>query len=84
MNAFFLLIVVAIIGIVLWVQKHSDSGHAADNRAAVELAEQSGSSSPPTSAPAGQAQPNYMKRALDRARAVRDQARAGTQQAQEP
>jgi hypothetical protein len=85
MNAFFLLVVVAIIGVVLWFQKHSDSGHAAETRAAVELAEQTGASPQPTSAPSGQASSHsYMKRAIDRARDVRDQARAGTQQAQEP
>jgi hypothetical protein len=85
MNAFFLLIVVAVIGVVFWFQKHSDSGRAAETRAAVELAEQTGASPQPSSAANGQAPPHsYMKRAIDRARDVRDQARAGTQQAQEP
>ena len=85
MNAFFLLVVVAIIGVAFWFQKHSDSGHDADNRAAVELAEKSGTSPQSTPAPNGQTAPHsYMKRALDRARDVRDQARARTQAAQDP
>jgi hypothetical protein len=85
MNVFFLLVVVAVIGVVLWFQKHSDSGHAADTHAAIELAEKSGTSPQPSSAPTAQTSPHtYMKRALDRARDVRDQARDRTQQAQEP
>ena len=85
MNAFFLLVVIAVIGVVLWFQKHSENGHDADNRAAVELAEKSGTSPQPNSAPSAQTSPHsYMKRALDRAHDVRDQARARTQQAQEP
>ena len=85
MNAFFLLIVVAIIGVAFWFQKHSESAHDADTRAAIELAEKSATPAQPNSAPSAQTSPHsYMKRALDRARDVRDQARVGTQQAQEP
>ena len=85
MNLVFILVVVAVIGGVFWFQKHSDSGHAADTRAAIELAEKSGISPQPSSAPTAETSPHtYMKRAIDRARDVRDQARARTQQAQEP
>ena len=85
MNLVFILVVVAVIGGVFWFQKHSDSGHAADTRAAIELAEKSGTSPQPSSAPPAETSPHtYMKRAIDRARDVRDQARARTQQAQKP
>jgi hypothetical protein len=85
MNAFFLLIVVAIIGFALWFQKHAETPHDAETRAAVELAEANPTSAAASPSPNGQASPrSYMKRALDRARDVRDAARAQTQQAQEP
>jgi len=85
MNAFFLLIVVAIIGLALWLQKHAETPHDADTRAAVELAEVNPTSPARSPSPNGQLSPHsYMKRALDRARDVRDSARARTQQAQEP
>jgi hypothetical protein len=85
MNAFFLLVVVAIIGIAFWFQKHSETAHDADNRAAVELAEKSGTSPQPSAGPNGQTSSHsYMKRAIDRAHEVRDQARGSTQAAQEP
>jgi hypothetical protein len=85
MNAFFLLVVVAIIGFAFWFQKLSVSAHDADNRAAIELAEKSGTSPQPSAASNGQsAAHSYMKGALDRARDVRDQGRARTQAAQDP
>lgn len=85
MNAFFFLVVVAIIGIALWLQKHAETPHDADTRTAVELAEANPNSPAPRSSRNGQiSEQNYMKRALDRARDVRDQARAHTQSAQDP
>jgi len=85
MNVFFLVVVIAVIGIAFWFQKQNDKGHEADTRAAIELAEQSGASPQPTAAPGSQPSPHtYMKRALDRARDVRDEARQRTETAQEP
>jgi hypothetical protein len=85
MNLVFVLIVVAILGLAFWLQKHGDSGHHADVRTAVELAEKSETSPQPSSAPVGQAsEHSYMKRAIDRARDVAEHERARTQQAQEP
>ena len=84
MNAFFLLVVVAIIGVALWLQRHAATPHDADTRTAIELAESSAASPRPNSSPAASAsEHSYMKRALDRARDVRDQARAHTQAAQD-
>jgi hypothetical protein len=76
-----LLIAVLIVGLgyVFLRQKESE-------KVARPLAAQSVASSPAlTPVPRGQAsQYNYMKRAVDRASDVRDQARARTQEAQDP
>ena len=85
MNLFFVLVVVAILGIAFWFQSRSGTAPNADTRTAIELAETTPTPLRASPAPSVQGSPrNYLKRALDRARDVRDEARAGTQQAQEP
>ena len=79
-----LLIVVLIVGLGYVFLRQKQNEKAAT--AAKPVTAQSVASSPAlTPAPRGQAsEHNYMKRALDRASDVRDQARARTEEAQNP
>jgi hypothetical protein len=63
----------------LWQKQHDGVQPASANKPAQVAAAQ------PTPAPRGQASEyNWMKRSLDRAADVRDQARARTKEAQDP
>ena len=85
MNLVFILIVVAVLGAAFFLQKHSGMKPDADTRAAIELAEATPTPAGASPAPRGESSPHtYLKRALDRARDVRDQERSRTQAAQEP
>ena len=68
----------------LWQKKNQQKAAEPEPRAVAQL--QSATPKPAlTPAPRGQASEyNWMKRALDRASDVRDQARAQTKEAQEP
>lgn len=79
-------IVIAGIGgaLFLW-QKQNEPKTAAPETHAATQQQSVPSKSPLTPAPRGQASEyNWMKRALDRAADVRDQARSRTKEAQEP
>ena len=87
MRAFLIIAVVAGLGFVFLRQKQSETPPAPAQPAAAQAA--SAKPAPVaaalTPAPRGQASEyNYMKRALDRAHDVRDQARAQTAAAQNP
>jgi hypothetical protein len=71
-------------GLFLWQKQHEQKTAPAEDRIATQP--QSAASKPAlTPAPRGQASEyNWMKRALDRAADVRDQARAQTKEAQDP
>ena len=78
MRNFLILLVIAGLGYVFLRQKQNEKEVNASAKPAT-------AQSVASSAPRGQASEyNYMKRALDRASDVRDQARAQTQEAQDP
>jgi hypothetical protein len=71
-------------GLFLWQKQHAQKGLPAESRAATQ---QQSVTSKPALTPAGRGQAseyNWMKRAIDRAADVRDQARAQTKEAQDP
>jgi hypothetical protein len=79
MRAFLIFLVIAGLGFVFLRQKQSDTPTTPAKPVAAQTA------AALTPAPPGQASEyNYMKRALDRARDVRDQSRAQTAAAQNP
>ena len=70
-------------GLFLWQKRAEQKTPAPEIRAATQ--QQSATTAALTPAPRGQASEyNWMKRSLDRAADVRDQARARTKEAQEP
>jgi len=71
-------------GLFLWQKKNEQKTTGPEPRVVAQL--QSATPKPPlTPAPRGQASEyNWMKRALDRAADVRDQARAQSKEAQDP
>ena len=70
------------LGLVYWWQKHNDASSVTSKPGAPETPK--AMTSQPTPAPRGQASEyNWMKRALDRAATVRDQAREQTKESQE-
>jgi hypothetical protein len=71
-------------GLFLWQKKNEQKTLPSETRVAAQA--QSANSKPAlTPAPRGQASEyNWMKRALDRAADVRDQARSQTKEAQDP
>jgi hypothetical protein len=88
MRGFLIFLLVVGLGIVFWRQKQREAA-SASTKPVVSQSQSIGVKQPPppqlTPAPRGQAsQYNYMKRALDRAADVRDQARAQTKEAQDP
>lgn len=81
MRGFLIFVIVVILGFVYLHQKQNETPSATQKP--VQSVE--ATPAPLAPAPPGQAsQYNYMKRALDRARDVRDQSRAQTQEAQKP
>lgn len=88
MRGFIIFVLAAALGFVFLRQKQSDPAPAALKPVAAQTT--AAKPAPPpvaalTPAPRGQASEyNYMKRALDRARDVRDQSRAQTAAAQNP
>jgi hypothetical protein len=71
-------------GLFVWQKQHEQKAASAESPAATQ--QQTITSKPTlTPAPRGQAsEHNWMKRTLDRAADVRDQARAQTKEAQDP
>jgi hypothetical protein len=70
-------------GLFFWQKQHEQKTAGPDNPAPAQT--QSVTKTELTPAPRGQASEyNWMKRSLDRAADVRDQARARTKEAQEP
>ena len=87
MRGFLIFLVFVGLGIVFWRQKQQEAAPA-PIKPGVSRSQSIGVKPTPqpqlTPAPRGQAsQYNYMKRALDRAADVRDQARAQTKEAQD-
>jgi hypothetical protein len=81
MRGLLILVVIVGLGYLFLRQKQNEKSSSA----AATLQSVPTASSSLTPAPRGQASEyNYMKRALDRASDVRDQARARTQEAQDP
>jgi hypothetical protein len=77
MRGFLIFAIIAILGAFYFWQKHNEAPPV-EQKAAVSTAQL-------TPAPRGQASEyNWMKRALDRAADVRDQARSQTKEAQDP
>jgi hypothetical protein len=71
-------------GLFLWQKQHERKPAPAENHVAT-LPQAAASKQVLTPAPRGQASEyNWMKRALDRAADVRDQARTQTKEAQDP
>ena len=84
MRGFLIFIVVVGLGFLYLRQKQSETAPSPDKPVATQPAGVKATPAPLTPAPRGQAsQYNYMKRALDRAADVRDQARARTSDAQD-
>jgi hypothetical protein len=70
-------------GLFLWQKKHEPRTASSQDSAAVKQSTTAQTALTPT--PRGQASEyNWMKRSLDRAADVRDQARARTKEAQDP
>jgi hypothetical protein len=91
MKTFVIFLVIAGLGVLFVIQKRSEQKTAESPSSAAPqsaIATNSSKSQPKpelTLAPRGQASEyNYMKRALDRAANVRDQARARTKESQDP
>jgi hypothetical protein len=85
MRGFLIFVVVVGLGYFFLRQKQSEALPGADKPVATQSVGVKATPVPLTPAPRGQASEyNYMKRALDRARDVRDQSRAQTQEAQNP
>ena len=87
MRGFLIFVVFVALGIVFWHQKQQEAAPASTKPVVSQSQSVGAKPTPPpqlTPAPRGQAsQYNYMKRALDRAADVRDQARAQTKEAQD-
>jgi hypothetical protein len=78
MRSLLIFAVIAGLGTLYFWQKHNEETPVANKPVAI-------STSQPTAAPRGQASEyNWMKRSLDRAADVRDQARVQTKEAQDP
>jgi hypothetical protein len=85
MRGFLIFVVVAGLGYFFLRQKQSETPAQTTKPVAMQAAGAKPTPAPLTPAPRGQASEyNYMKRALDRARDVRDESRARTQEAQNP
>jgi hypothetical protein len=88
MRGFLIIVVVAGLGFIFMRQKHADVATTAAKPVSTQPSAASGKPAPApalTPAPRGQASEfNYMKRALDRAADVRDQARGQTKAGQDP
>jgi hypothetical protein len=85
MRGFLIFVVVAGLGFLYLRQRQSETSPTPAKPVAAQSAGAKATPAPLTPAPRGQASEyNYMKRALDRARDVRDQSRAQTQDAQNP
>ena len=84
MRAFVIFLVIAGLGYFFLRQKQNETQPAASKPVANQSVAAKPTPAPLTPAPRGQASEyNYMKRALDRAADVRDQARAQTKEAQD-
>jgi hypothetical protein len=82
MRTAIILLLVAGLGAVYWWQNNGEKAKPAAPAAAVQ---RSASSSVTGATPAQEpSEHNWMKRSLDRARDVRDQARTGTAEGQNP
>jgi hypothetical protein len=85
MRGFIIFVLVAGVTYVYLRQKQDETPPAAVKPGATQSIGAKSTPAPLTPAPRGQASKyNYMKRALDRARDVTEQARARTQEAQNP
>ena len=87
MRGFLIFLLFVGLGVVFWRQKQQEAASAPTKPVVSQSQSVEAKPTPPpqlTPAPRGQAsQYNYMKRALDRAADVRDQARAQTKEAQD-
>jgi hypothetical protein len=82
MRGFIIFLLIAGLGILFLRQKHNETS-ATIKKPPVATTQAKPTAAPLTPAPRGQASEyNYMKRALDRARDVTEQARSRTQAAQ--
>jgi hypothetical protein len=91
MRGFLILVVAVGLGVFFYKQKHSDdsaTSSATAGSSPAKIAQTAAAATPPPVSQPAQSQapsgPNWMKRSLDRARDVRDQSRAQTQDAQNP
>jgi hypothetical protein len=85
MRGFIIFLIVAALGFLFLRQKHNETPPVVDKTVAANAAQTKATPAPLTPAPRGQASEyNWMKRSLDRARDVRDQSRAQTQESQKP
>jgi hypothetical protein len=85
MRGILIFVLVASLGVVYLRQQQSETPPATAKPVATQSVGPKATPAPLAPARRGQASEyNYMKRALDRARDVRDQSRAQTQEAQKP
>ena len=85
MRGFLILVILVALGYFYLRQKQSDTPPLTSKPAVAQLGGTKPTSAALTPAPRGQAsEHNWMKRSLDRAADVRDQARAQTQESQKP
>ncbi|HET9418860.1 MAG TPA: hypothetical protein VFO30_05925 [Chthoniobacterales bacterium] len=84
MRGFIIFVLLAVVGILFFQQKHSERPAAVPSTIRAQSAQTKSTPAPLAPAPRGQASEyNYMKRALDRAHDVTEQARARTKAAQD-
>ncbi len=81
MRTFLALVVAGGLGALFYYQKHHEAAPVAAQTTAAPAAPQPAPAEPP---PRPVSEHNWMKRSLDRATDVRDQARTQTQQSQNP